>query len=221
MDAGEPSPEPHARSGLDMHQLAVLLEQRGRRALFLELKIRHGLSLEHASSLVASVTKSIEEGELSVDGCSLDPKFESAARMMPPDVRALLVDNAEPRGLTSPESLLSSLGYNSPQLTSAALNGFVMRAQSVLSARACALLRAAVDSDRRLESDSVDQAPEHQLNLSRTALEALIGAEEANRLWRLPRSYRRQATVVAVPPPPEAVGSGGSAQQLLAQSAAL
>ena len=62
--------------------------------------------------------------------------------------------------------------------------------------------------------------PEHQLNLSRAALEALIGTDEASRLWRLPRSYRRQATVVAVPPPP-AAGSNASAHQMRAQSAAL
>ena len=149
--------EPDASSGFNMQELGHLLEQRGRRALLLDLQQR-GLSLAHASSLVATVTKSIEDGELSVDICSLDPKFESAARMMPPDVHALLVENAEPTGLTTPEVLLASLGYDSPQMIRAASNGFVMRAPSVLSPKACALLRAAVDSDRRLESDSVDRA---------------------------------------------------------------
>ena len=57
--------------------------------------------------------------------------------------------------------------------------------------------------------------PEHQLNLSRAALEALIGAEEASRLWQLPRSYRRQATIVAVPPPQAAVSSTSAHQMVI------
>ena len=85
-----------------MQELGQFLEQRGRRALLLDLQQR-GLSLEQASSLVATVTKRFEDGELSVDICSLDPKFECAARTMPPDVHALLVENAEPTGLTTPD----------------------------------------------------------------------------------------------------------------------
>jgi len=157
MESRDMISEAAACSGLTMQELGIFFEQRGRKSLLLELQQR-GLSLEQASSLVATVIKSIEDGKLTVEGCSLDPTFESAARTMPPVVHALLVENAEPHGLTTPESLLSSLGYDSPQLVRAASHGFVMRAQGVLSARACALLRAAVDSDRRLESDSVDQA---------------------------------------------------------------
>jgi len=41
------------------------------------------------------------------------------------------------------------------------------------------------------QADSVDSGPEHQLNVDRSALELLIGASEASRLWELPLVYRR------------------------------
>ena len=44
--------------------------------------------------------------------------------------------------------------------------------------QACAALRAAVDKGSRSLPDSVDGAPDHQLNLDRHALEQLIGADE-------------------------------------------
>ena len=46
----------------------------------------------------------------------------------------------------------------------------------------------------------VDGQPEHQLNLSVSALESLIGAEEARRLWRLPTLFRRRSAVQLLPP---------------------
>jgi hypothetical protein len=50
----------------------------------------------------------------------------------------------------------------------------------------------------------VDKGPEHQLNLSREALELLIGKEAALRLWGLPRTYRMRTAVVL---PGAAVGA--------------
>lgn len=178
-------------------ELAALFARRGRRALFEELQ-RRGFSVEEGSAIAAAIVTAIQEGQIIVDD-AMDSQFEEAAQAMPPVVRQLLVENTNPEAVL-PELLLDALGYDNPELIRAAANGYVMRAPDILSPRACALLRAAVDSDRRLDSDSVDRAPEHQLNLSRAALEALIGAEETRQLWQLPRTYRRQSSVVALSP---------------------
>ena len=55
------------------------------------------------------------------------------------------------------------------------------------------ILRSAVDRERSTIEDTVDGFPEHQHTLSGAdALEALIGVEEARRLWRLPARFHAQ-----------------------------
>jgi len=58
-----------------------------------------------------------------------------------------------------------------------------------LSPEACARLRAAVDAERQARCDSVDGAPDHQLNLSRERLESLVGVAATGLLWSLPAKF--------------------------------
>ena len=61
-----------------------------------------------------------------------------------------------------------------------------------LAPAACATLRAAVDARRSVAKDSVDRGAEHQLNLSLTELENLIGAEALRTLLDLPARLQAQ-----------------------------
>ena len=137
---------------------------------------------------------------------SLDPQslpsaipagFARAAAAMHPTVRSLLVEGADPATVPV-DDLLAALGREGSP--TAAEYGSVMAVPQSLSARACAALRAAVDSQRRLEADSVDGQAEHQLNLSRAALEALVGSAEAAKLWRLPTAFRARTAVARCAP---------------------
>ena len=120
----------------------------------------------------------------------LPAAFASVVEGMPPCVRNLLVDNADPAA-TSVDTLLTALDKHSATARKAASAGDVLQVEAVLSPAACATLRASVDADRSVLADTVDSGPEHQLNLSREALERLIGSEEARKLWRLPLYFRR------------------------------
>ena len=54
----------------------------------------------------------------------------------------------------------------------------------------CGRLRAAVDAERQQKCDTVDGAPDHQLNLSPERLIELIGDAAASAaLWRLPSEW--------------------------------
>ena len=148
---------------------------------------------------------------------SLDPQslpsaipagFARAAAAMHPTVRSLLVEGADPATVPV-DDLLAALGREGSP--TAAEDGSVMAVPQSLSARACAALRAAVDSQRRLESDSVDGQAEHQLNLSRAALEALVGSAEAAKLWRLPTAFRARTAVARCAPADTADPDDGGA----------
>ena len=181
--------------------LGRLLSRQGR-SRFLDALKMHGLSFQERSTLVHELSQAIQAGDLQIDE-ALDPQFALAAASMHPVLRGLLVDNAPPSSI-SPEVLIDALGRTTTPGGTAmcdATNGNVMNVSNVLSARACALLRSAVDSDRRLDSDSVDGSPEHQLNLSRSALELLLGEQEACRLWTLPLEYRGRSAIALAPAP--------------------
>jgi len=143
-------------------------------------------------------------------GKKVSEEFEAAAAAMPPEVSRLLVENAEPSSV-SVQELLSALGRDSAGHLSMAYEAPVMETDGVLSRRACARLRAAVDSQRTLARDSVDGGPEHQLNLSREALELLIGSQECSRLWKLPKQFRLHSAVVLVPTRDEGLGHPNAA----------
>ena len=134
-----------------------------------------------------------------------DPTFAAAASAMPATTRKLLVENVPPADV-SVEQLLTALGRTTPEALAMAYEAPVMEVPQLLSAKACATLRAAVDAQRRTDRDSVDGGPEHQLNLSREALELLVGAEECARLFQLPREFRLHSALVL---PPVVTGAAG------------
>jgi len=63
----------------------------------------------------------------------------------------------------------------------------IVSVKAALDASSCKILCDAVDETRSCYPDSVDRLPEHQLDLRRDELEALIGADAVGELWRLPR----------------------------------
>ena len=174
-------------NGEDAAALAATLEQLGRNAFLVTLKER-GWTLEQRSSLADALTKAVRAGLLTWRA-SLSPEFEDAAARMPGVVRQLLVENVAPSTIPA-DSLLAAIGRSELHA-----GGDVMHIPTALSPRACAALRSAVDCERRLSCDSVDRGPEHQLNLSLSVLEMLIGKEEVARLMRLPREFRRRSAV--------------------------
>ena len=171
--------------------LAQLLFKSGRNAFLAEL-VRRGVGdLGRRSALTDALDAAVRGGQLEWD-TQLSEEFELAAQSMPPIVRQLLVDNADPKSVPVAE-LLEAIGRD----LSSCEGGVVMEVPAALSPRACAVLRSAVDCDRRLSRDSVDGGPEHQLNLSLDALELLIGRAEVDKLMRLPRDYRRRSALAA------------------------
>ena len=148
----------------------------------------------------------------------LPPAFAALAEALPPPVRALLVENAPPSSVPF-RALLESLGLEEqykehtysdlrslrllrlarglpaePPRTHATSED-VLRRKGALSSFACLALRRLVDDDakRSVAADSVDGAPDHQVDLSGSgALAELVGAAEASRLWELAAAFRRQ-----------------------------
>ena len=86
---------------------AALLAQLGRNAFLAEMKIR-GLDLDTRSKLADFLDAAMKDGSLTLDG-ALGAEFEAAAAKMPPIVKSLLVENADPSTVTV-EALLSALG---------------------------------------------------------------------------------------------------------------
>ena len=89
------------------------------------------------------------------------------------------------------DSLLIDIGkkHDHAAHRAAQIDFDIMSVPGALSPEACAALRGAVDRDRRVDADSVDNCPEFQLNLSHNDLEELIGADQTAALMRLPRQY--------------------------------
>ena len=113
--------------------------------------------------------------------------FRVQAHRMPSLSRRLLLEGAEPSSV-APEALFEDL-----QLTldvqQSARNGLasasaVLRVPGTLSAIACARLRAAVDSEHQQRCDTVDGAPDYQLNMSVDRLTELIGSSTVAALWQ-------------------------------------
>ena len=61
----------------------------------------------------------------------------------------------------------------------------LIRRKAAISAAGCDALRGAVDSERDVTKDSVDNGAQHQLNIDVGRLTRLIGREQVKRLWRL------------------------------------
>ena len=63
--------------------------------------------------------------------------------------------------------------------------GALLRRPSVIGPAGCAALRAAVDAERNVTRDSVDEQAQHQLNIRIGRLTELIGREDVKSVWRL------------------------------------
>ena len=135
---------------------------------------------------------------------AIPPPFVVLAEQMPAPVRSLLIENVAPECVSLP-SLLRALGLpvegfaEYPELRSLKLmrlarglpaepprirasSAELIRQYDVLTPRACAALRAAVDAERAVASDSVDGAPDHQVRArGREASTVLI----SRHAWRL------------------------------------
>ena len=119
------------------------------------------------------------------------PAFTVIAEAMPRTVKQLLLDNCDPRDVAI-EALLADLKI--PPLEGAK----VMSEPAVLNPALCAVLRDAVDRKRDEKVDTVDGAPDHQLNIGLKELVSFVGHEAARALCALPGEFvRRTGTMAA------------------------
>lgn len=146
------------------------------------------------ATTATSVDPDFQEGSLA----GLAPEFVAQAVKMPTALRKLLVDGVS-ADTVSPAAVFRALKL-SPQLYRAARIGMegapsemVHTATGVLIPAVCASLRAAVDADRTTGRDTVDGAPDHQLNLTPDALEALVGTDTMHTLATLMDEHQHQA----------------------------
>lgn len=156
-------------------------------------------------------------------GRHLLPVFGHEAQRMPPLCRALLlggaangagraggdggagaVDISGGCGAVSrdasgidPVALLEELGMASSERAAAerglASRTAVLQVPAVLNAVQCEVLRAAVDAEWREAPDTVDGAPDIQLNLTLQRLTDLVGDAATAALMRLPAAFVAQA----------------------------
>ena len=123
-------------------------------------------------------------------------EFRWQALRMPRLSRYLLLNGAAPSSVC-PEALFKDL-HLAQDVEAAARCGLVsasavLRRTAILPPAACARLRAAVDAERQQHCDTVDQAPDNQLNLSAERLEALIyDASASAAMWKLPAEFAAQ-----------------------------
>jgi hypothetical protein len=197
-----------------LEPLALCLEMEGRDALlarFQELGVSKAVQ-RHA--LVGDLATIVREGGLTGAG-QLPVQFEGAAAKMMPVTRRVLVDGIV--DAADADALLDELegrdrGRGRPRggascAAATVPDEVVMHAPSVISQAGCAALRRAVDAERSLACDSVDQKAEHQLNIGKPRLAELVGEEDVARLWRLADDFlaqqARSRREWGAPPPPE------------------
>ena len=125
-----------------------------------------------------------------ISDSSFPERFARRAAHMPGVEHACMLDG---RTDVDVVSLVESLGLTLPLENE--LN--VLSRSRVIDAPGCAALREAVDASARYGtmsygSDGVDRLPEHQLDLSRLDLEALVGKRILAELWKLPRRLLAQ-----------------------------
>ena len=120
----------------------------------------------------------------------LPPEFVMLATRMPPTVRGLLVENADPSGV-SVEALFDELGLDPARHLASEADAHVMRVPGCLSEATCAVLRKAVDRERNTRVDSVDGAADHQLPLTLAQLGSLIGEPRARSLCKLATVFQK------------------------------
>ena len=136
-------------------------------------------------------------------GGQVSPEFQWQAARMPPLSRSLLLFGDDP-GSVDPAELVNELrlDLSTAEDVRRALGArgdeAVLRSPAVLPPAACEALRNAVSTESQQKADTVDGAPDHQLNLSREELESAIGPEAAAALWSLPASFLGEAADAAL-----------------------
>ena len=117
----------------------------------------------------------------------LSSEYAALAEAMPPLARSLVVYNVEP-ALCDAQNVLDELGLvgwyaDEPGLT-------VESVSELLTADECAAARGALDdaAQQRADAgtfsrDSVDNAPDFQLSLTREGLAAILGAHAVEKMW--------------------------------------
>ena len=117
---------------------------------------------------------------------AIQGEFRHQAQRMPRLVRRLLLEDVDPLNV-SPDELIAEL-HLPPEAAAAARDGLSRRSvlswPALLPPAACARLRSAVDADRQQKCDTVDGAPDEQLNLSVDRLDALISDAAASAALR-------------------------------------
>jgi hypothetical protein len=150
------------------------------------------------------------DAELVANLDAVTDEFLLQAQRMPPLSRKLLLfDEIESTDI-APHELLAELSLPD-EIEEEARRGLsssesILQRKAALSTEACAALRAAVDAEWQEKVDSVDGAPDHQLNLSGEAFERVIGRAAVLDLLQMAADFGRQQDAGA----PPAAGPGSS-----------
>ena len=117
--------------------------------------------------------ESFEDGEPG----SFHADFQATADKLNPLVHRALVNDEVDEDDTA---LVQLLGHGRLGATRR-----LLQRKGAIRPSGCAALRALVDAERDVRRDSVDQKPQHQLNIKIDRLTELIGFEDVKRIWRL------------------------------------
>ena len=123
--------------------------------------------------------------DLAADLAELPAAFSAAARQMPSPLRSLLVDNA-PTYSVDAAALAAALPFLPLDMPMGSAAD-VVSMTGLIDTKGCAALRGAVDARRDEVFDSVDGSADHQLNLSESELEELIGSEQLDAIRQAAR----------------------------------
>jgi hypothetical protein len=121
-------------------------------------------------------------------------EFRWQALRMPPICRLLLLERGDPSSV-EPEDLMGELSLSDDDLVDirSALdtkgNLAMLHTKEALPPDGCRRLREAVGAEIQQKADTVDGAPDYQLNLSRERLDAIIGPAAAAALWSIPPAF--------------------------------
>lgn len=166
----EYGPEPEPEPDLEPDSLTKLLGSMGLS------HFGHGAkAVDGPTAVPAYAPATFVEGKCGV----FHPDFAAAAAKMDPVLRRVLVDDVVDE---DDRALLELLGNGPNRLTATRA---LLRKKRAIQSAGCAALCAAVDSERNMESDSVDNKAQHQLNITIDRLIKLIGRKDVDGLWQL------------------------------------
>ena len=176
----EPEPAPDLEPHLEPDSLTKLLSsmglsQFGRGAEAVGGPMAVAAPRQGTYGPAAFVAATFVEGTCGV----FHPDFAAAAAKMDPVLRRVLVDDVVDE---DDRALLEILGNGPDRLTATRA---LLRKKRAIQPAGCAALCAAVDFERNMENDSVDNKAQHQLNITIDRLIEIIGREDVDVLWQL------------------------------------